>query len=161
MKSTSPPRAQFVMPAEELPRLFSIVGWVDKAVLAIALLVTLLAGLFLFVALVSALKERRRDLALLRCLGATRSRVCGLVLAEAGVMAVSGALLGLLAGHGLVALGALLIRSEIGLRFTAAHLSAADLWALPFAAALGLLAGLLPAQQAYRLGVLENLTITS
>lgn len=154
-------RAQLVIPAEELPRLFSIVGWVDRVVLAIAWLVTALAGLFLFVSLVSALKERRRDLALLRCLGASRTRVCGLVLAESCVMAVAGATLGVLAGHGLVALGARLIRSEIGLRFSAAHLSAADGWTLPLALLLGLLAGCLPARQAYRLGVLENLTLTS
>ena len=154
-------RAQLVIPAEELPRLFSIIGWADRVVLAISILVTALAGLFLFVSLASALKDRRRDLALLRCLGATRARVCGLVLAESCVMAVAGAAAGLLAGHGLVALGAYFIRTEIGLRFTAAHMGSADLWALPLAAALGLAAGLLPARQAYRLGVLENLELTS
>lgn len=154
-------QAQLVIPAEELPRLFSIVGWVDRVVLAIALLVTALAGLFLFVSLVSALKERRRDLALLRCLGATRARVCGLVLAESCLMALAGTALGLLAGHGLVALGAHFIRSEIGLRFSASHISSADVWAMPFALAIGLVAGMLPARQAYRLGVLDNLTVTS
>jgi len=64
--------AQLVVPNEVLPSLFNIIGWVDKTLLAIALLVTLLSALFLLVSLLSALRERRRDLALMRSLGATR-----------------------------------------------------------------------------------------
>ena len=76
-------------------------------------------------------------------------------------MAVAGALLGIAAGHGLVALGGRLIREEIGMRFSAGYVSTADVWAVPLALAVGLLAGLLPALQAYRLGVLKNLAATS
>ena len=47
----------------------------DRVLLAIATLVTLLAALFLIVALVSALRERRRDVALLRALGADPNQV--------------------------------------------------------------------------------------
>jgi putative ABC transport system permease protein len=154
-------QAQLVIPNEVLPRLFGIIGWVDSVLLGIAVLVTVLALLFLFVALVSALRERRRDLALLRCLGATRRTVFGLVLCEALFMAGCGAILGLVLGHGIVALGCEFIRVETGLRFSTFYISEADLCLLPFALLLGLIAGLLPSLQAYRLGVLTNLTPTS
>ncbi|MFH1709269.1 MAG: ABC transporter permease [Planctomycetota bacterium] len=150
--------AQLVIPNEVLPRLFDIIGWVDRVLVGIALLVTTLALLFLFVALVSALRERRRDLALLRCLGATRWTVCGLILAESLFMSLAGAVCGTCAGHAIVAVGSTFIRVETGLRFSAAYLSQADIAVLPAALALGLLAGLVPAVQAYRLGVLRNLT---
>jgi hypothetical protein len=73
-------------------------------------------------------------------------------------MSLSGVGLGLALGHGLAAIGGWLIQAETGLRFSALHLGAADAWALPLALALGCLAGLPAASQAYRLGVLENLT---
>ena len=151
-------QAQLVIPNEVLPRLFDIIGWVDRVLLGIAVLVTVLALLFLFVALVSALRERRRDLALLRCLGATRRTVFGLVLCESIFIAVTGAVIGIIFGHGLVAVGCELIRVETGLRFSPFYIAQADLFILPAVAILGLLAGLLPSVQAYRLGVLKNLT---
>ena len=154
-------QAQLVIPNEVLPRLFNIIGWVDSVIMGIALLVTLLALLFLFIALISALRERRRDLALLRCLGATRRTVMGLVLCESLFMAAAGAILGIAAGHGIVWIGCEMIRVETGLRFSAAYVSTADLYIFPAVLLLGLLAAGIPAVQAYRLGVLKNLTLIS
>ena len=151
-------QAQLVIPNEVLPRLFSIIGWVDMVLMGIAALVSLLALLFLFVSLLSALRERRRDLALLRCLGATRRTVLGLILCESIVMSTTGAVIGIALGHGIVAIGSELIRIETGMRLSAAYMSIADIYILPVVVVLGLLAGMLPAFQAYRLGVLRNLT---
>jgi len=149
--------AQLVVPAEVLPRLFRIIGWVDRVVLAIALLVTVLAVLFLFVALISALKERRRDLALMRSLGATRRAVFGLILSEAVVIALLGGFIGILLAHGIVAVGCHFVRVETGLRMSAAYIPVVEWFILPAVAFLGMLAGLVPAILAYRLGVLRNL----
>ena len=153
--------AQLVVPNEVLPSLFNIIGWVDKTLLVIALLVTLLSALFLLVSLLSALRERRRDLALMRALGATRRTVLGLMLSESVVMAALGGVLGLVIGHGIVAIGAEAIRVETGLRFSAFYLSSADVLLLPAIVVSGLVVGLVPAIQAYRTGVLKNLAPVS
>jgi len=134
---------------------------VDTVLMGISLLVSILALLFLFVALLSALRERRRDLALLRCLGATRRTVLGLILCESMVMTAAGALTGIALGHAIVAIGSELIRVETGLHFSAAYISTADICILPSLLVLGLAAALLPALQAYKLGVLKNLTQVS
>jgi putative ABC transport system permease protein len=152
---------QLIIPSEVLPRLFDIIGWVDRVLMAIAAILTVLAGMFLFVSLLSALRERRRDLALLRCLGATRRTVFGLVVAEAVLISILGGLAGLAFGHLLVYIGALQIKAETGIRFAWTYLSAADWSLLPAAIILGFLAGLVPAAQAYRLGVLKNLEVIS
>jgi putative ABC transport system permease protein len=149
--------AQLVVPNEVLPRLFNIIGWVDRVLLGIALLVTALALLFLFVALVSALQARRRDLALFRCLGATRRTVFGLTLCESALISLAGAVAGTALGHAIVGAGSRLLHVETGLRFSAAYISQADIYLLPAILVLGLVAGLLPAVQAYRLSVLRNL----
>jgi putative ABC transport system permease protein len=153
--------AQLVVPSEVLPSLFSIIGWVDNTLVAIALLVTLLSAMFLLVALLSALRERRRDLALMRSLGATRRTVLGLMLSESVVMAVLGGAAGLVLGHAIVAIGAYFIRVETGLRFSETYLSWADIGLFPAIIVLGLVVGTIPAIQAYRTGVLKNLTQVS
>lgn len=150
--------AQLVVPNETLPRLFSIIGWVDKVLAAIAAMVSCLGALFLFVALISALRERRRDIALMRTLGATRVTVFGLVITESMTICLLGGIAGIALGHAIVGIGAYFIKVETGVDLTAAHISVADAALLPCVAALGALTGLLPAVQAYRLGVLKNLT---
>jgi putative ABC transport system permease protein len=149
--------AQLVVPNEVLPKLFGIIGWVDGAFLAIAVLVTALGTMCLLVALVSALRERRRDIALMRSIGATRRTVFGLVLSESMVIAIFGGLLGLVMGHGIVWVGSQYIKAETGLRFSWLHISLADVSLLPALVVVGVVAGLFPAVQAYRLGVLRNL----
>ncbi len=149
--------AQLVVPDEVLPKLFEIIGWVDGAFLAIAVLVTVLGTMCLLVALVSALRERRRDIALLRSIGATKQTVFGLVLCESLVISLLGGLLGLVIGHGIVWLGSRYIKAETGLLFSWQHVSLADAALLPALLVVGILAGLFPAVQAYRIGVLKNL----
>jgi putative ABC transport system permease protein len=151
------PTAQFVVPNEVLPKLFTMIGWVDNTLLAISIMVIVLAGLFLLVALASALRERRRDIALMRALGATRTTVFGLVVSEAVIIAVLGGIFGLFLGHAIVAAAAEAVRVETGLRFSEMYLSQADWFLFPAIIALGLLSGLIPAVQAYRTGVLKNL----
>ena len=151
-------RNQLIVPAEVMPRLHNIIGWVDRVLIAIAIILTLLASVFLFFSLLQSLREMRRDLALLRALGATRKSVMGLVISEALIISLLGGLLGLALGHWLISLGAHFIRIETGVGFTAGYLSLADWLVIPGTVLLGLLAGLVPGIQAYRLGVLKNLS---
>ncbi len=149
--------AQLVVPNEVLPKLFQIIGWVDGAFLAIAVLVTVLGTMCLLVALVSALRERRRDIALMRSIGATKQTVFGLVLCESLVISLCGGLLGLALGHAIVWVGSQYIKAGTGLLFSWLHVSLADAALLPALVVVGIVAGLFPAVQAYRIGVLKNL----
>lgn len=151
-------RNQLVIPAEVMPRLHNIIGWVDRVLIAIALILTALSALFLFFSLLSALREMRRDLALFRALGATRTTVMGLVITQALVISLLGGLLGLGFGHLLTGMGAHFIKVETGVGFTSGYLSIMDWAVIPGTVLLGLLAGLVPGIQAYRLGVLKNLS---
>ncbi len=151
-------RNQLVIPNEILPRLFEIIGWVDQVLLAMAGIMTILSAFFLFFSLISALNERRRDLALLRILGASRKTVMGLLLAEGMLISFLGSILGLLLGHGLISVGANFIKVKTGVTFTATYLSLADWFVIPGGILLGLLASLVPGIQAYRLGALKNLS---
>ncbi len=97
-------------------------------------------------------------MALFRALGATRKTVMGLVISEALIISLLGGILGMMLGHGLISIGAHFIKVETGVNFTGSYLSVADWLVFPGTALLGLIAGLLPGIQAYRLGVLKNLS---
>ena len=153
--------AQFVVPNEVLPRLFNIIGWVDRVLAAIAALVAVIATGFLFTSLYTALQQRRRDIALMRSLGARRRTVFSLVLAEALIITLVACAAGILLGHALVAVGAYFIEVETGVRLTGLYISTAELWILPLGVLLGSLTGLVPALQAYSVNVVENLVPTA
>jgi putative ABC transport system permease protein len=100
------PKLMAAVPANEVARLFAVLGvGIDTArTLAGVLLVSAL--LALFVALTGALEERRYDIAVLRLLGASRGRVAWLMLLEAWLLAAAALLLGValaMAGVALVA----------------------------------------------------------
>ena len=154
-------RIQLVVPAEVMPKLHNIIGWVDRVLIAIAIILTVLSSLFLFFSLLQSLREMRRDLELFRALGATRAKVMALIISESMIISILGGVLGLITGHWLVDVGSEFIKVETGVGFSAAYISLVDWLIIPGAALLGLMAGLVPGVQAYRLGVLKNLSPVS
>jgi putative ABC transport system permease protein len=148
---------QAASPAYETARLFRIVGAGVEALRAFAVVLILAAGLSVFIALYTALEERRYDLAVMRTLGASPARLFGLLLAEGLVLALAGALLGLALGHGLAAaLGAWL---EAQQQYPVSGLvwRPEELVVVAVALAVGIGAALVPAWRAYRTDVSRTL----
>ncbi|HKY15334.1 MAG TPA: FtsX-like permease family protein, partial [Microthrixaceae bacterium] len=100
-----------------------------------------------------SVNERRRELGLLRAVGASRRQVIRLVLVEAGALSVVGAVLGIALGVGL-AFGAVTALSDLGLDKFALPVLALAATAVA-AVVLGLSGALLPALRASGAGILE------
>jgi putative ABC transport system permease protein len=118
-----------------------------------AAVLLLTAGLSVFIALWSAVRERRADLAMLRMLGAPPAKVAGLVVCEALLLAGMAVVLGLALGHGLAHLAGAWMQSERSLPLTGWIWLAAEGWVVGLGLTVALLAALLPALGAYRLDV--------
>ena len=148
---------QAAAPALEITRLLSMVGVGTQVLRAMAAALLVVAGLSVFIALWSAVRERRGDLAMLRMLGAPPSRVAALLLCEALWLAVLACVLGLLAAHGLVALlGSLLMDSQ-SLAINGWQWVPGEAWVPVLAFGVAVVAALVPAVSAYRVDVSQLL----
>jgi len=149
---------QAASPAYELTRLMQIVGigidWLN--VFAVVLVIS--AALSIFAALYSSLRARRQDLAVLRCLGASRSELFQLLLTEGFLLTTAGISTGLLTAHGGIALLGYLLLDSQGVMISGWMFAPEEIWLIAGLFATGLLAAALPAWQAYRTDVARTLT---
>lgn len=144
-------------PAAQIDRLFQIVSGVDAIFVAMAVAVLASTAVGVMLALWNSMDMRRRQVAILRVLGASRGRVLSLVLAESVVMGLVGALFGLILAWlgGFIAAGALEART--GVRVEPSIEPTAAVLVVGVTVALAAIAGLAPAVRAYRTPVAENL----
>lgn len=148
---------QAASPAYETARLFSIVGVGIDALRGFAAVLILAAGLSVFIALYSALEERRYELAVMRTLGASPGKLFGLLIGEAVVLSLLGVVLGLVLGHALASiLGAWLERQQ-HYPVTGLEWRPEELWVAGIALTVGVVAAIVPAWRAYRTDVSRTL----
>jgi putative ABC transport system permease protein len=144
---------QAASPAYETARLFRIVGFGVEALRAFAAVLVLAAGFSVFIALFNALEERRYDLAVMRTLGASPARLFGLLVAESALLSFAGAGIGIALGHAFAAAFGAWLEAERQAGVSGLVWRWEELWLVPLALAVGVLAALLPAWRAYRTDV--------
>jgi putative ABC transport system permease protein len=148
---------QAAAPALEITRLLSMLGIGTDVLRAFAGVLLLTAGLSVFIALWSAVRERRADLALLRMLGAPPSKVAALLLTEALWLGLLAAVLGVAGGQALAALIGWLLQLDNSL-LIGGLVWPPELLVVPcLALGVSLAAAVLPALGAYRVSVFELL----
>jgi putative ABC transport system permease protein len=141
---------QAASPAYESARLMNMIGVGVDALRLFAVVLMVTAALSVFVALTSALQERRYDLALLRTLGARPAHLLALVAAEGVTLVVTGVILGFALGHAAAeALGRWIARTH-SWTLTGIAWEPAEAGVAIAVLAAGLATCLIPALQAYR-----------
>jgi len=147
-----------VMPGVALGELWAVLGVGENALLAVSALVALVSVVSLMAVVLAGLNERRRELAVLRAVGAGPRHVLGLLTLEGVWVTCAGVLLGVLLAQVGMALATPWLQQELGIRL---QMSAPlpTQWALLVAVLLaGLLASLGPAWRAYRLSLADGLS---
>ncbi len=137
--------------------LFGKLAWFDRVLAVVAWLVVLVATASIMAGIYNSMNERRRELAILRALGARRLTLSGAVVLEAASIAALGVAAGCAVCVAILAGVASLVRSQTGVVLEV--IAWDPVWVLaPLAiVALGALAGFIPALKAYRTDVAENL----
>lgn len=148
---------QAASPAFETARLLTLLGIGLDTLRAFGLLLIFTAGLGVFIALYNALKERRYDLAIMRTLGASRTKLLQHILLEGLLLVLAGTVIGIVLGHAVAeVLGATLKQTQ-QFELTGWAWVSAELWLFGLAFGVGLVAAMLPAIQAYRTDIARTL----
>jgi putative ABC transport system permease protein len=147
-----------VLPGVALDELWAVVGPGEQALLVMSGLVALVSLASLVAVVLAGLNERRRELAVLRAVGAGPRHVLLLLAAEGALVTVLGAALGVLATVAAVLGAAPLLQQQFGITLSAGAPSAAQWGLLAAVLAAGMLASLVPGWRAYRLSLADGLS---
>ncbi|MGA9650056.1 ABC transporter permease [Pedobacter sp.] len=148
---------QAASPAMESARLFSLIGVGVDTLQWFAILIMAISALSVFISLYNSMKEKKYDLAIMRCLGASKSKLFFLVMLEGLLITVIGTILGLLVGHfALEVIGSGQESSQA--RLTGLFFVIDELYLVVAGLLIGVVAGLIPALQTYLVDIADTLT---
>lgn len=147
-----------VLPGAALDELWQTLAMVERTLFALSALVVLVGLAGLTATLLAGLNERRRELAILRALGASPSAIF-LMLTIEGLLVTT---LGIVAGTALLVSGiaalAPLAQAHFGILISLRPPSGNELALLASILATGLLASLVPGWRAWRMSLADGLT---
>ncbi len=150
--------AMAAIPVDEIDGLDgTLMAPLQGVLLIVAYVVVFVSALFILVTLYMTIYQRRRDLSILRSLGATRLNIFSLITLEAALLSGLGVVAGWLLGH--LALGAMspFCLARYGIPLAAWQMQPVEFHIAGTVWVLGILAGLLPAIMAYRLPVADTM----
>lgn len=151
-------QAQAVNPMVPMQRLMTnLVGNVRQLLLYLTGVIIVVSGISIFVSIYNSMSDRRREIAIMRALGADRMKVFTIILLESITLCLAGGIFGILLGHGGLILLAPIIEAQSGLAIDPLLFDPKELILIPVVTALAVLIGFLPGLTAYRTDVAENL----
>ncbi len=147
-----------ILPGVALQELWNLVSVAEKALLIVSICVVVAGLVNLISVLLAGLNERRREMAVLRSAGARPAHVFQLLCIESTVLTVLGIMAGLMLHYLLIGFGSLYMQEKFGLTIALSLPGRTELLILLSIAVAGLLAGTLPAAQAYRKSLADGLS---
>ena len=148
-----------ILPGATLQEVWEIVGAAEKTLFAVSALVVVVGLAGMLVALLTSLSERRREMAILRSVGARPMHVFSLILGEAAFLTALGVAIGVIGLYAGLLIGQSWIEARLGLFITIGWPSAYELQLMCIVAVAGVLIGLIPAWRIYRYSLADGMTV--
>ena len=148
---------QAAAPALEIARLLQLIGLGMDGLRAFAWVLIVTACLSVFAALYGSLRSRRGDLAMLRCLGATRGELFLALLSEGLLLSVAGITLGYALAHGAMGLLGAWLEASRGVALSPSLWVDGETALLAALLLVSAISAAIPAYQAYRTDVARTL----
>lgn len=144
-------------PAQQIGRLMALIGDIDWLFLAMAVVVLISSAASIMLAMVSSMELRRRQVAILRVLGASAWRVFALAITESTLIGLLGAgigaVLALVGGQ----IATTFLQERVGVVIAGAVDPRAAILVAAGAVVLAAIAGIVPAVKAYRTSIARHL----
>ena len=148
-----------ILPGVTLLEVWEIAGAAERTLLAVSVLVVAVGLAGMLIALLTSMAERRREMAVLRSVGARPAHVFGLILGEAAFLTLAGIALGVAALYAGLALGRPWLEARVGLFIGLGWPSAWEFGVMMLVAVAGVAVGLVPAWRSYRYSLADGMTI--
>ncbi|MBS7664123.1 ABC transporter permease [Pseudomonas lalucatii] len=148
-----------ILPGVALQELWSLMGTAEKALFVVSLFVVLTGLIGMLTAILTSLNERRREMAILRSVGARPWHIAGLLVLEAFALALAGVFLGLLLLYAGIAAAQSHVQANYGLYLPLNPPTPYEWTLLGAILAAALLMGCVPAWRGYRQSLADGLSI--
>ena len=150
---------QAILPGVALQELWSLMGTAEKALFMVSLFVVLTGLIGMLTAILTSLNERRREMAILRSVGARPRHIASLLVLEAFTLSLAGVTVGLILLYVGIAASQGYVQANYGL-YLPLNLPSRYEWSVLGAIlAAALLMGSVPAWRAYRQSLSDGLSI--
>lgn len=148
-----------IIPGPTLQELWDVMGTVEIALIAISVLVVAGGLLGMMTVILAGLNERRREMAILRSVGARPVHIFGLLVLESGSLALLGAIVGNIMLYGALFIARPLIESRWGLFIPITLPTAWDLMIFVSVILAGLIVGFVPGYIAYKNSLADGMMV--
>ncbi|MEH6742172.1 ABC transporter permease [Hyphomonas sp.] len=148
-----------IIPSQALAELWSVTAIAERALLAVSIFVIAVGVVSILTSILTSLNERRREMSILRAVGARPGHIFALLVLEAGLVGFLGAALGILLIHVLLAVVGPLVSAHYGISLIGTGPGLTDLYTLLAVTGAALLAGAIPAWMAFRRSLADGLSI--
>lgn len=147
-----------VMPGVALEQLWQVLDVAEKSLLAVSAMVVVVGLSGLVAVILAGLNERRRELAILRAVGARAHEILLLLTLEGLFVTITGIVSGVVLMEMLALMLAPTIQATYGIAMQPSFITLEELKLLGIVLAVGLVASLAPGYRAYRLSLADGLT---
>jgi putative ABC transport system permease protein len=148
-----------ILPGIALAEMWRGVGYAEDALLVVTFFVVAVGLIGMLLSLYSSLEARRREMAILRAVGASAPRIFTLLVLESGMLGLAGALTGVGLIYALLVLLKGFIESNFGLYLPIQPPTGTAYLYLGAVIAASFLIGVVPAVKAYRNSLADGLTL--
>lgn len=148
-----------ILPGIALHELWGMMSVAEQALMAVSVFVVVAGLLGMLSSLLTSLQERRREMAILRAMGARPRHVFALLILEASALTFIGIIIGTLGLYALLAIAAPIIQQTYGINLSLMTLSSYELGLLAMVQGAGTVIGFIPALRAYRQSLSDGMTI--
>lgn len=148
-----------IMPGVALHELWGMMSVAEQALMAVSVFVVIAGLLGMLSSLLTSLQERRREMAILRAMGARPRHVFTLLISEASLLTLAGIVTGVAGVYGLLSIAQPIIQQQYGINITMTAISPHEWMLLAFVQTAGILIGFIPAIRAYKQSLSDGMTI--
>ena len=148
-----------ILPGIALHELWGMMSAAEQALMAVSVFVVIAGLLGMLSSLLTSLQERRREMAILRAMGARPRHIFILLISEASSLTFAGILTGVAILYGLLALLQPIIQQMYGISITLSAISSYEWMLLGLVQLAGISIGFIPAWTAYRQSLADGMTI--